>query len=483
MIKTYSIYLLLASSLVLFSNFNVFAQNIKIDLGSNQIALNEAFTIKITVENSRLRNYGEFPEIPGFEKQGTFSSSSTNIINGNITSSHSITQNYAPTRQGTFTLPPFTMNINDQEVQSPGKTIIVGPPQQRQQQQSPFFSNPFDDFFNQNREPQEYIDVEEDVFFALTTNKDKVYTGEGFVVTLAYYESERNQASFRFYDLTNQLSEILKQIKPSNCWEENFNIENISGRPVAINGTRYMQYPIYQAAFYPLNTDTIQFPSVPFKMVKYKVAKNPSFFGRNRQEEIKTYYSKPKQVVVKALPPHPLRESVAVGRYQLRENISSRQLQTGESFNYDFKIFGEGNISAISNPIIPENDNFEFYSPNVQQNISRGNNQVSGTKAFSYYGIPTEPGEFDLGDYFQWIYFNPVAAEYDTLRSEIVVNITGESKKNNYISSSDMGTFYDGIELASNDLRDRDHELKIKIFANILIFLMLVLTGFLIFKN
>ncbi|MFW5760122.1 MAG: BatD family protein, partial [Cyclobacteriaceae bacterium] len=436
MLKTYSFYLLLAGSMVLFSVFSVFAQNIKIDLGPDQIALNEAFTIKITVQNSRLRNYSEFPDIPGFEKQGTFSSSSTNIINGNITSAHSITQNYAPTRQGTFTLAPFTMNINDQEVQSPGKTITVGPPQQRQQQQSPFFSNPFDDFFNQEREPQEYIDVEEDVFFALTTNKDRVYTGEGFVVTLAYYESERNQASFRFYDLTNQLSEILKQIKPANCWEENFNIENISGRPVTINGTRYMQYPIYQAAYYPLNTDTIQFPSVPFKMVKYKVAKNPSFFGRNRQEEIKTYYTKPKQVIVKPLPAHPLRESVAVGRYQLAENISSRQLQTGESFNYYFKIFGEGNISAISSPLVPQNDNFEFYSPNVQQNISRGNYQVKGTKTYSYYGIPTEPGKFDLGNYFQWIYFNPEAEKYDTLRAGIVVEVSGESKKNNYISSS-----------------------------------------------
>jgi len=482
--KTCIIYLLLGIPLSIFSNSFVFAQNIKIELGPDQIALNEAFTIKITVENSRLRKYGEFPDIPGFVKQGTFSSSSTNIINGNISSAHSITQNYAPNSQGTFSLAPFTMTINDQEVQSPGKNIKVGPAsQQRQQQQNPFFSDPLDDFFNRGNKPQEFVDVKEDVFFALTTSKDEVYTGEGFVVTLSWYSSENNRASMRFYEVGKQLTEILKKIKPSNSWEENFNIENINGKAVVINGENYMQYPIYKAAFYPLNTDTIIFPSVGLNMIKYKVAKNPSFFGRNRQEEIKTYYSKPKRVIVKPLPPHPLKESVAVGQYKLREDISSTQLKTGESFNYEFKVFGQGNISAISNPVIPQNDKFEFYPPNVEQNISRGNNQVSGTKSFAYYGIPSEPGEFDLGKYFRWIFFNPVAEKYDTLQSEIMVNVSGESKKNNYISSSDMGAFYDGIEFADNGLRDRDHELKIKIFANILIFLMLVLTGFLIFKK
>ncbi len=485
MVKTCILYLLLGMSLILFSNCFVIAQNIKIDLGADQVALNEAFTIKITVENSRLRKYGEFPEIPGFVKQGTFSSSSTNIVNGNISSAHSVTQNYAPNRQGTFTLAPFTMIINDQEVQSPGKPIKVGPANQKQQkqQQNPFFSDPFDDFFNRGKKPQEFVDVKEDVFFAITTSKNEVFTGEGFVVTLSWYSSENNRASMRFYEVGKQLTEILKKIKPANSWEENFNIENINGKAVVINGVNYMQYPIYKAAFYPLNTDTIIFPSVGLNMIKYNVAKNPSFFGRNRQEEIKTYYSKLKRVIVKPLPPHPLKESVAVGQYKLREDISNTQLKTGESFSYEFKIFGQGNISAIYNPIIAQNDNFEFYPPNVQQNISRGNNQVSGTKSFTYYGIPSEPGEFNLGKYFQWIFFNPIEEKYDTLQSDILVNVTGDSKKNNYISSSDMGTFYDGIEFADNGLRDRDRELKIKIFANILIFIMLVLTGFLIFKK
>src|SRR5690606_14747175 len=112
------------------------------------------------------------------------------------------------------------------------------------------------------------------------------------------------------------------------------------------------QYKIFQATFYPLNNDPIEFPSVGLKMVKYLQAKNPSFFSSNRKEDFKTYYSAPKTVKVKPLPPHPLRESVAVGRYTFSENISSEELKTGESFNYTFTIIGEGNVSAINEPKI-----------------------------------------------------------------------------------------------------------------------------------
>ena len=68
---------------------------------------------------------------------------------------------------------------------------------------------------------------------------------------------------------------------------------------------------------------------------------------QNRQEDYKTFYSKAKTIKVKALPPHPLKESVAVGDYRMEEHLVSTDLKTGQSAGYDFNIYGEGNISAI----------------------------------------------------------------------------------------------------------------------------------------
>ncbi|CAN0260437.1 unnamed protein product, partial [Chrysoparadoxa australica] len=196
-------------------------------------------------------------------------------------------------REGTVEILPFEMTVNGKTITAPGKTIKGGPPAQQQQQQqnstNPFGRDPFDEFFGRRTQPSEFVDIEANAFLALTTDKSKVYVGEGFTTTLAFYVAEENRAELRFYDLGKQITDIVKEIKPNTCWEENFNIDNISGEPITINNKAYTQYKIYQAAYYPLNVEDIKFPSVGLKLIKYKVAKNPSFFGRNRQEDFDKY--------------------------------------------------------------------------------------------------------------------------------------------------------------------------------------------------
>ncbi|MFC2126493.1 BatD family protein [Bacteroidota bacterium] len=474
---------LLFITLILTFSYTLKGQNITVQLGPDEIAMNQAFTITVTVENDKLKSYSGFPEIPGFYKRGTSSSTSTNIINGRVTSRQSIIQNYIAQNEGTYTLKPFTMVVNGQNIQSQGKMIKVGPARQQRNRYDPFANDPFDDFFGRREESQEFVDVKEDAFLALTSDKDEVYLGEGFTVTLAFYVSESNRAPLQFYEPARQLSDILKNIKPANSWEENYNIDDLNSVKVSINNKQYSQYKIYQATYYPLNTEDIDFPSVPFKMIKYKVAKNRSIFGRNRQEDFKTYYSKPRTVKVVELPPHPLKDVVSVGNYKLDEELSSTYLKTGNSFTYNFKIIGEGNISAIEKPNLDSDAFFEFYPPNIRQNVDRGNNRVTGSKAFNYYIIPNEPGNFELGDYFQWIYFNITRDEYDTLQSQYVVQVTGESKRNEYILSNDLGSFYDTIELEGNSLIRLDRYDWVRIFTNLFILLILVLSIFFLFKK
>lgn len=471
------------SCLILLTFVNIsYTQEVRIELGPDDIAKNQLFTITLTIENERLRNYSPFPEIDGLVKRGTSSSTSTSFVNGKMTSSQSLTQNYQATREGKIAIPDFSMKVNGETYQVKGKTITIGPPaKSNKKRYDPF--DPFQDFYNRKDEPSQFIDVEAEAFLALTTNKSSVYVGEGFTTTLAFYVAETNRADMRFFDLGNQITDIVKKIKPDNCWEENFNIDNISGRSVEINGKGYTQYKVFQAAYYPLNQEPIRFPSVGLKMIKYRVAKNPSFFGRNTQEDYETFYSKEKSVRVKPLPPHPLKDRVAVGNYRLQEKINSENLETGQSFNYSFTIVGEGNLSAIEKPQIRETEDFDFYDPNIRQNIRRSANTVRGTKSFEYYGIPNEPGTFDLGNYLNWVYFNSLKERYDTLRSDIVVNVTGESRKNEYISSSDLGSFYDRIEFEENELKSLNPSNVLQIIANLFIFAVLAISAVLVFKK
>jgi hypothetical protein len=285
-------------------------QTIQIILGPDEIGQNQAWTITASIQNDRFKtNDYNFPDIDGFRKRGTSSQSQTNIINGQVSSSQSIVMTYLPLRQGTFTVPAFKMRINDQVISSPGKKVKVSAPIQTQQRDP--YRSPFDRDNVFGGGDTEFVDVKDDAFLALTNSKTEVYVGEGFTTALSFYVAENNRAPLQFYELAKQLSSILKKIKPANCWEENFNIENIQGETVTIGGMDYTQYKLYQATFYPLNSTTVEFPSIGLEMIKFKVAKNPSFFGQNRQENFKTFYSKPKAVKVKELPPHPLRDQAS----------------------------------------------------------------------------------------------------------------------------------------------------------------------------
>lgn len=436
--------------------FSASAQNpaIQVTLGPDEIGENQAWTITVTVNNEQLRSYDNFPDINGMRKRGASTQSQTSIINGQMSSSQSVIMTYTPLQQGVITVPAFKMKVNEQIISVSGKKVKVGPAVQ-QRSTDPFRGlfdrDPFSDAYG--RGETEFVEVKEDALLALSTTADEVYVGEGFTATLSFLVSESNRAPMQFHDLGKQLADILKKLRPANCWEENFNIENIEGEQVQIGGRNYTQYKLYRATFYPLNNQSVVFPSVGLEMIKFKVAKNPSFFGQNRQEAFKTFYSKPKTVKVRDLPAHPLRDGVAVGDYRLQEKITTAEVTTGESVAYEFSIGGEGNISAIDKPAVPPQTDFDIYDPNVRQNINREAGRVTGSKSFSYFLVPKEPGDYPLANLFQWIFFNPVKKKYDTLRSGITLRVTGESQHNQTIESVDAGTFYDQINQADNTLQ------------------------------
>lgn len=477
-------HVLLFFSTVLFSALHLQAQDVEIKFGNSEIALNETFRITVTVKNAQIRNLGDFPDIPGLDKRGTNTSSSVSNINGRVSSATSTIMNYSARKEGTYQLSPFSISVNGKVYKSPGITVKVGPPKQNSRRRSsPFGADPFDDFFGRSSEPQEFVEVEADAFFALTTNKTEVYRGEGVTTTLSFYVSNKNRAVLRFHDLGNQINEIVKLIRPENCWEENFNIDNINGVPVTLGNENYTQYKIFQATYFPLNTEDIEFRSIPLKMIKYKVAKNPSFFGRNKEEDFQTFYSKPKTVRVKDLPDHPLKENVAVGNYKLRETIDKKSLNTGESFTYHFDIGGIGNISAITPPDPDIQEEIEIYDPGMNQNIRKNNGKITGTKEFEFYGVPNEPGEYQLSDYFNWVFFNTSTEQYDTLASDIVITVKGESKKNQFIMANDLGSFYDMIEYQDNELKATRQTDYLAIGVNVLIGIMVIIGIVFLIKN
>jgi len=97
--------------------------------------------------------------------------------------------------------------------------------------------------------------------------------------------------------------------------------------------------------------------------------------------------------------------------------------------------------------------------------------------------IPKEPGKYKLGNYFQWIFFNPREKKYDTLRSQFTVTVTGESKKNEAILANDVGNFYDKIEVADNTLKTVKNDTWQSWAFNGFILVMLAASAYLVLRK
>jgi hypothetical protein len=88
-----------------------------------------------------------------------------------------------------------------------------------------------------------------------------------------------------------------------------------------------------------------------------------------------------------------------------------------------------------------------------------------------------------LSDYFRWIYFSPTTKKYDTLMSTVVVNITGESRKNDAIDSHDSRDFYTTVESADNTLKTIENNRWQKWTFQGFIVLMVGASAFFLFKK
>ena len=463
-------------------SFRAFGQEVKVELGPDQLGINETFTIKVTLSNEKIKSYDQFPEIPGFQKQGISQSSSMNIINGQMSSSNSIIQYYKPSRKGQFTLPKFSVLINGQAAASQGKRITVTDAAASAPSGGNAF-DPFADFFGRNEAIPEFVEIADDAFFAVNIDKSEVYAGEGFTMDISFFMSEQNQAPFQFYEAGKQLDAILKKLKPANAWEENFSITTIEPQTVERNGKKWVKFKVFESTFFPFSEGKIEIPRVPWEMIKYKVAKNPSLFGANRQEDFKTFYSSPKTITVKPLPPHPLKSEVPVGIFKLRENITTLDAKTGEGFNYNFGIAGIGNINSLAAPKRLPATNLNTFDPNVRQQINRGYGQISGIKEFDYFVTLNEAGEYPLDQYFSWIYFDPEREVYDTLKPQALIRVTGESKINEALSGQRLGGIYDKIATESNQFLNQRYKYYFTNAINVLLLGALILLAVIIFRK
>lgn len=348
-------------------------------------------------------------------------SSSMQIFNGQVTKSVSFTFTYIleATTEGTFTIPPASINSDGKVYQSNPLSIKVvkgsaPAPQQGNQQGG-----------DKSQTPQGGELTTKDIFVRAIPSKTNPYQGEQIIVTyklytrvpVAEYSITRTPSTAGFW-----LQDLIKDSKKLNQYREN------------IGGQEYVVAEIKKDAMFAQKSGMLTIEPLELDVlaqIQRKVARrnfndpffdsffNDSFLGSTYQNVKKTIRSNEVKISVKPLPSQsrPGDFTGGVGEFNVNASIDRDQLKTNEALTLKFSISGKGNIKLVEKPIVVFPSDFEVYDPRTTDNISASGNGVTGSRSYEYLMIPRNPGKFKI---------KPISFSYFDLSSQAYKTITTE---------------------------------------------------------
>ena len=336
--------------------------------------------------------------------------SSTQIINGKVSSSSAITYTYIlmAGKEGTYTIPAASIEVEGKKIFSNALTIKVLPPDQSagNQQSEQGKSNTS----SRGQIAGSKIS-EKDLFITATAAKTTVYEQEAILLT------------YKVYTLVNlrQLYGKMPDLKGFHTQEielpqqKTFSLEHYNGRNY--NTTIWSQYVLF-----PQQTGKLEIPSITFEgiVAQQTISDDPfdAFFNGGGYIEVKKKIVTPKVVInVKPLPAKPDNFSGGVGEFTLSSSINAKEVKTNDAVTIKLTIKGAGNMKLISSPEVKFPEDFEVYDPKVTNNFDVSRAGLSGTQTIEYLAIPRHAGDFAIPP-IEFTYFDLKSQAYKTLKTE-----------------------------------------------------------------
>jgi hypothetical protein len=374
----------------------------------------DQFRLTYTVNTQKVRDF-RAPSIKGFEVlmgPSRSQQSSTQIINGNVTSTSSITFTYIlmAEKEGTFTIPGATINADGDTKTSNSVKIKVLPPDQSTGNSGSSGSR------GRNAQSAQQAGskiTSNDLFITATASKTNVYEQEAVLLTYKVYTTvDLRQLRGDMHTLSGIYTQEVDLPQ-----KKTFSLEHYNGRNY--NTTVWSQYILF-----PQKTGKIEIPSITFEgVVAQQVASadpfDAFFNGGSNYTEVKKNIVSPKVVLnVSPLPAgKPDNFSGGVGEFTLSSTLSKQEVVTNDAVTLKLTIKGLGNMKLISNPEIDFPKDFEVYDPKEDNQFELTREGISGTKTIEYLVIPRHPGDFTIPA-VEFSYFDLKTKQYKTLKTE-----------------------------------------------------------------
>ena len=408
----------------------------------------DQFRLTFTVNSHKVKDFRAssakgFDVLMGPSRQ---QSSSTQIINGKVSSSQSITYTYIlmAGEAGTYTIPAASVEAEGEKIFSNALTIKVLPPDKDADNESKSGNGNE----SSSREKASGTRISnKDLFITATASKTKVYEQEAILLTYkAYTTVDLRQLIGKMSD---QQGFYIQEVElPA---QKTYSLEHYKGRNY--NTVVYRQYVLF-----PQKTGKMVIPEVTFDAIiaqRVEISGDPfdAFFNGGGYTQVQKKIVAPKVVLdVQSLPAKPANYSGAVGDFRIKSSISASELKANDAVTIKLTINGTGNMKLINTPEVKFPQDFEVYDPKVNDNYELTTGGLSGSKTIEYLAIPRHAGNFTIPA-IEFTYFDLKSKSYKTLKTESYkLNVAkGEGGSSSQVVST--FTNKEDVKLLGKDIR------------------------------
>jgi len=404
----------------------------------------DQFRLSYTINSQKVRDF-RAPSIQGFEVlmgPSRSTQSSTQFINGNVTSTSTITFTYIlmAGKEGTYKIPGATIVADGNNYTSNSVEIKVLPPDDTSGSSSGNASSS-----SRNQANSGKISDKE-LFMLATVNKTNVYEQEAILLTYKVY-TQVNLTGL--HGDTPDLKGFHTQ-EVELPQQKTFTLEHYNGRNY--NTTIWQQFVLF-----PQQSGKLEIPSLSFEgTVSQRIASaDPfdAFFNGGNYVDIKKNLVTPKLTInVKELPAgKPTNFSGGVGEFTLSSSISTQELKTNDAVTIKLVISGTGNMKLINTPEVGFPQDFEIYDPKVDNKFNLTRNGLAGNKVIEYLAIPRHAGTYTIPP-IEFSYFDLKSQSYKTLKTDAyTLNVAkGEGNSDQVVANF---TSKEDLKVLGQDIR------------------------------
>jgi hypothetical protein len=374
-----------------------------------QVTLDDQITFTVTVSGDvKSVPKPTLPSLDDFVIYSSGTSQNWSFVNGKMFSSVAYNYILVPKSEGKFTIPPLQMTLDGTTYKTQPITITVTEGSEEPEAPAP------------TETKRQAADTKKttDLFVRTTVDKTKAYVNEQLTLTFRFYQGVRLFSNPE-YSPPTLTGFWVEDLPPQKQYYQ------------TINGRQYFVTEV-KTALFPTAAGK---QTIGEASLKCKVEDLRSFFDRDpfsildkdwmdmfKQGKPQILRSKPINIEVLPLPDQGKPEDFkgSVGDFRITSSVDKKKIEAGQPITLKMSISGTGNIKSVSEPVLPELEDFRVYSSGSSENISKENYILQGTKIYEQVLIPTKAGNYTIPP-LSFSYFDLKTKEYKTLKTNPVV--------------------------------------------------------------